>query len=99
MNVLTFVLVALAIYRVAHLLALEDGPGWLFLRWRHLLQRKFIRHGRWIAEGVFCPLCIAFWLGWLGALLLPAEDWRWYAVHSLALSSVTVILQKALYHG
>lgn len=99
MTALAFVLLALAVYRTAHMLAMEDGPAWAFLRWRHLLQRKFVRHGRWIAEGAMCPLCIAFWLGWIGAALLPAIDWKWYAVNALALSSVTVILQKALYHA
>lgn len=99
MNAVAFVLVALAVYRVAHMLALEDGPAWVFLRFRHFLQRRLVRRGRWIVEGLMCPLCLAFWLGWLGALLLPYPDWRWYAVNALALSSVTVILQKALYHG
>lgn len=86
---LQFLLLVLAVYRVAHMVAMEDGPADVFSRLRYRIGQR-----GWIGRGVHCPLCISFWLGWLGALLLPWAGWAWYGVLALALSGVTLVLYR-----
>jgi hypothetical protein len=78
-----FLINALAIYRLSHALALEDGPGACFALAR---RRVALRPGMpaWIVEGVECPFCISFWLGFLFYPRRPA----W----ALACSAVTVVI-------
>lgn len=64
-----------AVYRVAHLLATEEGPFEICTRWRNLWIKD-----DWIGRGMRCPLCIGFWLAWVAAVMI-APDWHslfWY---------------------
>jgi hypothetical protein len=54
---LTYILAVLATYRVARMLALEEGPFSVFDRWRNLFLKD-----DWIGRGMRCPLCLGFWL-------------------------------------
>ena len=47
----------LAVYRLSHMIAMEEGPGAVF----HLLREKF-GQGNWFGRGLNCVLCISFWL-------------------------------------
>lgn len=86
-DIFSFLLVALAVYRVARMLALEDGPVEIFAKWRYWLGQK-----SWVGRGFHCPLCISFWLGFMSAWLLNPAGPVWYVVVALALSGVTVFL-------
>jgi hypothetical protein len=86
---LQYLLLALAVYRVAHMVALEDGPADAFARWRHRVGQR-----SWVGRGFHCPLCLSFWLGLLAALALPWTGWLWYGASSLALSGVTLALGR-----
>lgn len=88
----SFIVLSLAVYRVAHMIGSdeEEGPWSVFARWRHYVEQK-----TWVGRGFHCPLCVSFWLGWLAALLLPWINWRRYAAEALALSGVTLVLYKA----
>lgn len=46
-----------AVYRVAHMIALEEGPFEVFTRVRNLRLQD-----DWIGRGLRCPLCVGFWL-------------------------------------
>ena len=61
---------ALAVYRVARMLAQEEGPFELFARARGLLDPN---QRTWLGRGVNCPLCLSFWLGWLAAVAVAVE--------------------------
>ena len=76
---------ALAIYRVAHMIAYEDGPFDIFLQLR---DRAMVRFGRyhWITNGVHCPLCVSFWLSWF----VPLSP-HWLLI-GLAIASIALIL-------
>lgn len=87
---LQFLILALAVYRVAHMIAREDGPWDVFARLRSRAGQR-----SWIARGLWCPLCIAFWLGFVAAAWLPWLGWAWYGAAALALSGVTLVLYKA----
>ena len=67
MNWLAFVLAVLATYRVAHMIAREDGPFDAFAWVREKLGQE-----SWYGRGMNCVLCISFWLAlpaaWLAGL-------------------------------
>lgn len=67
MDILTLIMLTLAVYRVATDLAREDGPADAFARLRGAV---FARLGadHWLSAGVACPICLSFWLA--PALLL-----------------------------
>ncbi len=84
-----FILLALAVYRVAHMISIEDGPFDLFAKLRYRAGQT-----TWVGRGMHCPSCLSFWLSFAAALLLPWLGWLWYGVQALALSGVTVVLSK-----
>jgi hypothetical protein len=55
------VLAILAVYRIAHMLARENGPADLFARLRTFVADRY-GDDSWQADGVACPLCLSFWL-------------------------------------
>lgn len=70
-----FILAVLAVWRVAHALAYEDGPGNILLkirllsgaRWQQDLQPTGTIEGQWYSDGFWgallvCPLCMSIWL-------------------------------------
>lgn len=54
--VLSFVLAVLATWRVTHLLASEDGPGDLIVRFRRLLGDS------WAGQLMDCFYCLSLWV-------------------------------------
>ena len=69
MTWLWFVIGVLAVYRVAHMLAREDGPFDVFS-----LVREKVGQDSWVGRGLHCVLCISFWLS-LPAALLVGLPW------------------------
>lgn len=63
------ILAILATYRIAHMVAQEDGPFDVFSRIRSIPNPE-----SWIARGLNCVLCISFWVSLLAALLLAHQD-------------------------
>ncbi len=94
MNALWFVIAALAVYRISHLLALEEGPFEAFAT----LRGRFDPDQRtWLGRGLNCPLCVSYWVGWLGGLaLVPIMqlDFVGYVLVSLALSGAASALYQ-----
>lgn len=74
MNWLVFILSAFAVWRVANIIAEENGPFRIFERIRHQLPAKTNA-----GEGIRCPFCVGVWLSilttawlwWIG--LVPPE--------------------------
>lgn len=85
------ILAALATYRVARMIALEDGPMDVFSSMREAVGQK-----SWVGRGLHCVLCISFWLSWLVSLLLPFNSWQEYLLASLGIAGVVVALHKIL---
>lgn len=63
------ILAILAVYRIAHMVAQEDGPFDVFARIRSIPTPE-----SWVARGLSCVLCISFWVSLLAALLLAHQD-------------------------
>ncbi len=88
---LYLLLAALAVYRVSHMLAYEEGPFAVFAGMRSYLATH-PRVPEWLSEGAGCPMCISFYLGFIAALPVLSTGLLFYLVASLALSGVTVFL-------
>jgi hypothetical protein len=90
-----FLLALLGVYRLSHMIAMEDGPFDAFAE-----LRDRVGQGNWIGRGLHCPLCLSFWLslcmvGWLGfvGLLLPPYN----LISWLGLAGGCLVLHKLLY--
>ena len=94
LDLMTFVLLALAVYRLSHMVTNEEGPFELFATLRDALGGN--QQATWVGRGIVCILCVSFWVGLLGAVAL----WFWqvvavqFVVYALALSGATLALKK-----
>lgn len=103
---LSFAVLALAVYRVALLLAVEAGPWALAERWRAWVERRrggggwdaqVGEYGDWLSEGVHCPWCVAWWLALPAALAwgaLTGASPALVAAAWPAMAAVTCVLHK-----
>lgn len=66
------ILCVLAVYRFAHAMSFETGPGALFYRIREHFAHYVNDDGaeNWRAEFWHCPLCQSFWLSGCAALIV-----------------------------
>src|SRR5499427_4148463 len=82
-----FVLAALATWRVTHLLASEDGPADLIVRFR-------ARLGRGLAGSLMdCFNCLSLWIAAPAALFVSSSPLTWL-VSWLALSGGACLLER-----
>lgn len=91
MSALQFVLAALAVYRVAHLVAIDEGPFSVFLILRVALGQK-----HWWGRGLHCPVCLSFWLA-LGPAWYFAATPAELALYWLGLAGAAVLLHRIAY--
>lgn len=75
----------LATYRVARMIAYEDGPADVLVSLRTWAERY--PH---LAKGLNCPLCASFWLA-----LLAAVAPRW-SVHWLGIAGAAVVIHQII---
>lgn len=61
------ILAAFAAYRIAHMIALEDGPADAFTRFRTFIESRLTQES-WIVRGFNCPLCLSYWVSFACAL-------------------------------
>ncbi len=90
-----FTIAAFAVYRLARMLAVEEGPFDLFTKWRDWVYSK--TGNGWVNDGVHCPLCIGFYLALIaGAILAYALQWNWLTVIPLwfAIAGASTFLYK-----
>lgn len=87
--VLTFILIALADYRLSVMITNEYGPFDVFENLRNWLPKSSMP-----GKLVRCPFCVSMWLGFIGALFLPDYGFGWYLTVSFALSGVATLLVK-----
>lgn len=68
---LSYILAVLAAYRIARMLAMEEGPLELFARVRDRFDPE---QKTWLGRGLNCPLCIGMYVSLAMALLLAHQD-------------------------
>lgn len=95
-----FILCALAVYRLAELLVLDDGPFEIFDRIRKFFgQQSAIITGpsviKEIALLLSCPFCVAIWLSFIGVffVFLPSLPGDVFLV-IFALAGVQAFLEQ-----
>jgi hypothetical protein len=93
-----FLVVVLATYRLAALIATETGPGAIFAKFRAAVGKRWppdkdkgTQH--WIDEGVNCPLCVGFYMSFAILGLWQWELARWVII-ALAVAGLQVFMQK-----
>jgi hypothetical protein len=64
---------ALGAYRLAFLVAYEDGPADAATHLRTFVARRW--GGTWLHRGVQCPLCVSFWTALLLVALVASGNW------------------------
>lgn len=77
---LTFILAVFTAFRIALLIAEEDGPGDLALKLRNRLLEENGAPG-WVDRGIRCFYCVSLWTSLPAALALMVLDSRfdpWY---------------------
>lgn len=88
---ISFTLCTFAVYRVAYMLAYEDGPFDLFSRWREFVGQK-----DWIGRGFHCPLCMSWWLSAIAGLYLAKLDVQLVLLYWFAIAGATLLLHKVI---
>jgi hypothetical protein len=84
---LRFVLAVLSVWRVTHLLASEDGPADVIVRFRSLLGRSSA------AKLMDCFNCLSLWIGAPVAMFVSRRPVEWL-FSWLALSGAACLLQQ-----
>lgn len=72
-----FALLTLAVYRVSYLITHEEGPLGVFAKLRGAIDPN---QRTWVGRGLNCVLCVSFWAGLLGAVIVGATWLEWLAV-------------------
>ena len=85
---LRFVAAILAVWRVSHLLANEDGPAEIIVRLRRRLGTRLA------GQLMDCFYCLSVWVGAAAALFVTRDPVQWI-VTSLALSGAACLLERA----
>lgn len=73
---LSLLLAVLAAYRVARMLALEEGPFGVF---ESVRARADPEQRTWLGRGLNCPKCVSYWTALLTALLVAYLNDAWNA--------------------
>jgi hypothetical protein len=82
-----FILAVLAVWRVTHLLASEDGPADVIVRFRSLLGRSSA------AKLMDCFNCLSLWIAAPAAAFVSRMPVEWFFCW-LALSGAACILER-----
>jgi hypothetical protein len=66
-----FLVGAMAVFRIAHVIAIETGPFAIFAKFREATIRWW-GYESWKSEFFRCPLCMGFWLSLAVTLIIFA---------------------------
>jgi hypothetical protein len=93
-DIWVFILSVLAVYRLAHLTTLENGPVNVFFRIREIVHRKW-GYDSWQAEGSRCILCQSVWYSAPVAVIISSNIVDGIIVW-LAVSGAVTLLHELL---
>lgn len=82
-----FVVAVLASWRLTHLLAEEDGPADIVIRFRELLGDSFV------GKMMDCFYCLSVWIAAPAALFITRRPLEWF-MNWLALSGGACLLER-----
>ena len=88
MDIWTFILATLLLWRACRILSYEDGPAFLVQRFRILIgvveDEDSLSAKNWIALLFTCPLCLSVWFALPLALVLGGGWLEWGALSGSA---------------
>jgi hypothetical protein len=87
-NPIVFIAALLAVWRVTHLVVVEDGP------WDLLVKLRRIASAIALERLVACFYCASVWVA-LGFALLITREWHALVVYVPALSGGAILLERA----
>lgn len=88
MTPLALIVATLAAYRIAYLIAREDGPFDVMSRIRGAIDPN---QKTWVGRGLNCILCISFWVTLIITLLIGGTWLEW-----LGMAGAIVIINKVM---
>ena len=97
---LTLIVLTLATWRIASLLAIEDGPDQIFAKLRHWAGVRYDEHSQpygetELAKGLLCLWCNSVWVGTLFTFLhLLAPGVAFVLAFPLALSAGAIMWER-----
>lgn len=93
-----FVLLALAVWRTASLLAHEEGPLDVFVKIRQwcFVQSAHSDFFFSLNKGINCMWCNSVWFGMLYSLVIAHSFGEWW-LYALASSAVAIALEEKFY--
>lgn len=77
MSIVILLIASLAVWRIARMITLEEGPFSVF-SW--IRGRIDPRQQSWVGRGLSCLACVSFWLAALAALILQASVIEWFGI-------------------
>lgn len=88
----TWVLLALVVYRLAELIAIDQISQPI----RAWVGRKASVSKVWkfIADLIHCPFCLGIWLAFPAAFLLQPIDFVWFFVYWISLAGAQTFLES-----
>lgn len=90
-DTLAFVILSLAVWRVARMATMEDGPFDVLAKARERLGVH--KQETWIHRGLACIACVSFWIGLFAGVMWRGVNMEGIA-SGLAISAVSVVLMK-----
>lgn len=91
-TVFRFILVALATWRLTHLLTAEDGPADVVVRLRARLGDSVV------GQAMDCFYCLSLWVAAPAALFVTKSPLEWLLTW-LAVSATACLLERATNHA
>lgn len=93
----TYLIVGIATWKLAHLTAVENGPGFIFKIFRQDIAQRYGMES-WQSEGSRCVLCQSVWYAALFTVLLyHQEGWQVWIVTWLALAGIASLVHILAY--
>lgn len=92
MTLVTLIVGSLAVWRLTHAIAKENGPLMCFARLRAFLAGHQKRSGGFF-DMVSCTSCLSFWIALVAALWVAHTVFDW-VVYALAFSGASILLER-----
>lgn len=86
---LELALAIFAVYRLSHMIALEEGPMGLFA----FIQEKTSKQSNWFERGMNCVLCLSWWIAAVPSLFL-AKSGVQFILYWFGIAGAVLVLHK-----
>lgn len=98
-DAVTFIITALAVYRITHMVIYDEGAFSVLDRMRN--AAKIHERNDWVSRGFSCPACVSFWVGLVAALITMRGEniAQWFVnvlLGALAYSAVAYALSRTV---